>query len=1164
MPKNPQIDDQLSSFSTVTDLDTLDSTDQPSSSPSTLQIKFLIPNPSLRFIQGFLENLAAANLRMGYETTFDASYLVPICQTPINPSVKIDLLNPVQPAEAQSRLYLSDLVRILYNITFDLEGNEPEFWANISDLHGQLNQPLTNEVENYVRQKIKAEDIFKEASRLLPLVQQKIEAEIAQQKEAEAQTAAAEPSQAAAEKAAPDLTAAAAALTAKKKVETMPAEQPSAETISSHPLISEFLDPRLLTSSYAELIVNTTIQYLNAELSFKDLDPEIQVLLRERSFNVVNSLIWALKKDELLLLATDPLARYRLIEQSQQLLLERIIGNRTLLSSLTVTRKDRDETAYRQYLTQLSQDPQIKQFFTQIADTNGYHEQEANALFVKQLTEILGPSDPNNQQIANILAVALETYAFLPLSQHDFLSLIESLDSPDKIGLFNVIFNLNLSPEQFAQVRKAFNILKDKFLLSRANLIKINSTFAAAEIRVPQDQQQLQQFKQQVTAPYEFLQPYAQAGQLTALAQELGTTHGDYQDQNNQKATAFIETWWGQLSKEQKLLYYQLFKPHEELPSDLTKADANANYFDLLTAANTPDLSGFERLSTQEYLNSEASNFSTAPGQALQGAKNFINNAGDQAGKFLAGQGIPLALNALAPGAGVLYNKAKALPIVGKILDKVEEKTGNTLMRMIKIGAAGATYALVSTLQALSSIGGLLGGAIGSLGFIAGPAGFITVPLFANLGASIPILGSIKWTNLLSKPQTYSAIGKVASATGKGASAASSTFTSAAGPGAGGAGMGAGAMPPGWGGPMGFLSGFFGNYAVASTTIALGLTSVFSYLTLTSVFSAFLIDIPTEPLGTFQPSAFGWRESKYVKIEKKATINSQAACPGNICKNPQFPLSVNYQIVITPKDDYQITIKNITDERTVDHNIEKYQKMNQEVPYVSQETKTINDFSEIKVDQVIKTGESITLQYSDELNQDFNHANVNNIFTLEFSYQNQSSSGEDKAITGEVLALGEPPGGCWPASGLISQLPFNAGFSHGTSDAIDIAAVTGTKIYAPFTGTLCPFTRSTESVFGYSKSLQISYQGQTRYLLFAHMTPSSITANETCHTVTKGEVIGFVGNTGYSTGPHLHYEISKTQNFGGTIGSLATSEILEILPNGQSVTLDQPVISQCQ
>lgn len=82
---------------------------------------------------------------------------------------------------------------------------------------------------------------------------------------------------------------------------------------------------------------------------------------------------------------------------------------------------------------------------------------------------------------------------------------------------------------------------------------------------------------------------------------------------------------------------------------------------------------------------------------------------------------------------------------------------------------------------------------------------------------------------------------------------------------------------------------------------------------------------------------------------------------------------------------------------------------------------------------------------------------------------------------------------------------------------VDLAAPTGTPIYATADGYVSKAERF--SSYGNFVSIEHGAQLQTRY---AHM--SSIVARAGSR-VRKGELIGYVGSTGRSTGPHLHYEV---------------------------------------
>lgn len=88
---------------------------------------------------------------------------------------------------------------------------------------------------------------------------------------------------------------------------------------------------------------------------------------------------------------------------------------------------------------------------------------------------------------------------------------------------------------------------------------------------------------------------------------------------------------------------------------------------------------------------------------------------------------------------------------------------------------------------------------------------------------------------------------------------------------------------------------------------------------------------------------------------------------------------------------------------------------------------------------------------------------------------------------------------------------------NGMHNGVDIAVPVGTSVRASSTGVVT--MAGWYGNYGYCVDIRHSDGSMTRY---GHLNSIAVTYGQT---VTQGQVIAYSGNTGYSTGPHLHFEI---------------------------------------
>lgn len=238
-------------------------------------------------------------------------------------------------------------------------------------------------------------------------------------------------------------------------------------------------------------------------------------------------------------------------------------------------------------------------------------------------------------------------------------------------------------------------------------------------------------------------------------------------------------------------------------------------------------------------------------------------------------------------------------------------------------------------------------------------------------------------------------------------------------------------------------------------------------------------------------------ESPYIDVVKK--VNGE-----NVFESEELPLTIEYTIEVRAKKG---TLTNIRFEDTCSV-IKEGQKPR------------CPDGDLPSPPQIISPVESFSFTYSRTLSNNFTDSMVIDNITVTADSPDMKNA---KATGSAFVKIGNPPEECpsgWPvtsSTGLTQGA--NGPSTHRGTEAIDLGEYMGSAIYATHTGVATSYGDS--GPYGKHVEITSTCEGKEFFSRYAHL---SVTSVRTGQTVEAGEIIGLSGNTGYSTGPHLHYE----------------------------------------
>lgn len=186
------------------------------------------------------------------------------------------------------------------------------------------------------------------------------------------------------------------------------------------------------------------------------------------------------------------------------------------------------------------------------------------------------------------------------------------------------------------------------------------------------------------------------------------------------------------------------------------------------------------------------------------------------------------------------------------------------------------------------------------------------------------------------------------------------------------------------------------------------------------------------------------------------------------------------------------------------------------IPYQTEKrTSDQYDFGKKVVLQAGQTGEQEVTQDITYIDGQIASADIVNVTV-------RSEPVTEIVVTGTKIAAGmyaNPGSGSfvWPVPNYRNVSRWMSSGHRGA----DICAAYGTPIIAADSGAVVTSTLGSGSYWSYGNYIVIDHGNGWR-TLYAHMSSRAVSVGQT---VNKGDVIGYVGQTGRATGPHCHFEM---------------------------------------